>query len=123
LALRPDELAAITEGLAKERDGITHDLGRSGRRRFAPQVIDDPIDRDRLVPVEQQDGEQRELPAAAEPKGLIAPDDLERTEDTKVHSAPPSDDRTPWRIGWRVARFWTAGGEPVASWSPTTFVT
>ena len=76
---------ALAELLAQVGDVDLHGLGRGLGRALAPELVDDPVDRDDLAPMKQQDREHRALPGSA--KGNRSPIDqnLERTEDAEFH--------------------------------------
>ncbi len=59
-------------------------LGRR-RRRLAPERVDEPVDRDELVGMEEQDGEHRTLLAALERQLRVAVADRERSKDPELH--------------------------------------
>jgi len=73
------------ERLSQSRDLDVQELGGRGRRPLAPQLVDQPVRGERLVGVQQQQGEQRSLPAPAERNRPALVEDLERTEDVEVH--------------------------------------
>ena len=66
-----------------------HGLRRLLRRRLAPELVDEPIGRDRLVRVEQQHGEKRALLPPTEGERPLTGDDLERPEEAEVESVRP----------------------------------
>jgi hypothetical protein len=55
-------------------------------RRLAPELVDQPLGRDHLVRVQEQDGEQRARLDAAERQHAAVGTDLERPEDRELHS-------------------------------------
>jgi hypothetical protein len=65
---------------------------------FSPQLIQDPIGRDDLVAIDQQQGEECLLLLTAQIDGLPAPSELERAEDSELDIAagqthtPPTPD-------------------------------
>jgi hypothetical protein len=71
--------------LAQLRHVELHHLDRRLRRVVAPEVVDEPLDRDGPVDVEHQPGEQRARPAAAELERHRAVGSLERSEDAELH--------------------------------------
>ena len=97
---------AVAELLPEQGDVVADDLGRGRRRRLVPELVDEPVDRDDLVGVEQQERDQRELPAAPE---------AEARPSSTTSSGPRMRNSiaTVWRggIGRRLARF----GRPVAA--------
>ena len=61
-------------------------LPAPGRSARAPQqLVDQPVGADRLVGVEQEEGEQRALPAAAQRDHTVLVEDHDRAEDEEVH--------------------------------------
>jgi hypothetical protein len=60
---------------------------RAGRRRLAPQRVDQPIGGNDVTGVDEQDGQQRPLLAAAERQFAGPVSHLERSEYTELHSA------------------------------------
>ena len=56
-----------------------------GGRTAAPDVLDQAVGADRLVRVQQQDGQQRALARATERQGAALIEDFERAEDAEVH--------------------------------------
>src|SRR5215204_5860817 len=84
-ALGPQRAGLRPERAADLEDGVLERLGRRRRRGLAPQGVDQPLGRDDLVAVDQQQRDQRALPPAAQPYRRGSVDDLERTEDPVVH--------------------------------------
>ena len=80
----PPRLQALALAVVKRApqlaDVVLQDLGRRGRRRLTPEGIDQPLARDRLVAVQQQEDEDAALPALAELDGAIPVGDLKRSE-------------------------------------------
>ena len=70
-----------------------HRLRRAGRRGLAPEGVDEALDGDRLVGVEQEDGEERALLRAAERQRPIALADLERPQEPELHRPSKSSSR------------------------------
>jgi hypothetical protein len=72
--------------------GLQH-LGRGRRRPLAPELVDQPLDRDGLVRMEQQDAEQRALlrRVKCDRAGVVR--DVQRPENPELHTSvlPPSD--------------------------------
>jgi hypothetical protein len=60
------------------------------RRVVAPQQIDEPVGRDDLARIEEQDGEDAALLRAAERQAPLAVEDLERTEEPVVEAVAQS---------------------------------
>src|SRR5262249_23046135 len=50
-----------------------------------PELVDQPVDRDGLVSVQEEDGEQRALLGAADTNLASLRPDLDRAEDPKLH--------------------------------------
>src|SRR4029453_7835545 len=63
------------------------------RRAFAPQQLDQPVDRDDLTGVQEQDREECALFRRAQVGRDRARGDLERTKEPKVHPTSPDGDR------------------------------
>ncbi len=53
-------------------------------RRFAPEFVGDPIDRDNRAAVKTKQGKQRALARAAEDDRLASLADFERAEETEL---------------------------------------
>ena len=77
--------APTSQRLAQLGDVDLDDLHGCRRRVTVPELVDQTINRDDLVSVEQQDGQQRSLLDATQ--GNLAPlrPDLNRPEDPKLH--------------------------------------
>ena len=85
VAHRPQCLRAAGELLAQRRDAVLqHFVGGLGRR-FAPQLVDEHVPGQRLVPVEQEECEDGALPRPAQAQGALAVECLERAEDPVLH--------------------------------------
>jgi hypothetical protein len=80
--------AAVSDHPAQLRDVDVDAVQCAGRRRLAPQRVDQPVGRNGVTGVDEQDGQQRPLLASAERElaGPIA--HLKRPEYTELHSAP-----------------------------------
>jgi len=63
---------------------------RAGRRLLTPQVVHQAVERDDLVGVQEQHGEEGPVPAAAQRERLLTVQDLQRSQDSKVHLAAGS---------------------------------
>ena len=74
--------------LSQLRDVDLHHLLRALGHVLAPELVDDPVDRQRAIGVDEQEREQRALLAAAQPDLALPVAHLERSEDPKVHHAP-----------------------------------
>jgi hypothetical protein len=68
-------------------DVFLEDLRRCGRRRLAPQRVDQPIARDGLVAMQQQEGEDAALPPLSESERAVPVVDLERSQQAIAHVA------------------------------------
>jgi hypothetical protein len=79
------------ECLAQARDLDVHHLGGGRRRRLAEQLVDQPLHREHLVGVEQQQREQRALPDSAERDRAPLVEHFERSEDVEVHGVVDAD--------------------------------
>jgi hypothetical protein len=90
----PRHEQAVPERPAQVRDVVLDDLCRRRRGSFAPELIDQPLDRDGLVRMRDQQRQEGALSAAAEWDRSIARADLERSEDSELHR--PVMTVTPW---------------------------
>ena len=72
--------------LAQLRHVDLHHLRGRVRHLLAPQVLDQPVDRDRAVGRDQEAGEQRPLLEPAEDDGCVAVEDLHRAEQPELHA-------------------------------------
>jgi hypothetical protein len=79
---------ASRERLAQPRHVSLQGLGCRRGTTLTPQLVDQPIGRQRLVGMQQQQREQRALLAPAERHHTALIEDLERAEDAEVHSSP-----------------------------------
>ena len=77
--------AACLERLPELRHVDTDDLLGRFRRLLTPELVDDPIDGDHLVPMQEQEGEKRTRPRAAERDGTAILGDLERAQQPELH--------------------------------------
>jgi len=73
---------------SQPRDERLHALRSARGRGFAPQLIDDLVDRHDLVGVQQEQREQSALLPTAERKRAVAVMHLERSEYAEVHPGP-----------------------------------
>ena len=71
--------------LAQLRDVDLHHLLRGLRDVLAPEVVDDPVERDRAVGVEEQEREERPLLACRDLQRRMTIEHLQRAEQAKVH--------------------------------------
>ena len=77
-----EELGA--EHPAQPRDAVLDVGRRRARRRIAPQLLDQRVDRDDLVGVDQQERQQRPLLGAAERQRFAGRDGFQRPQQAKV---------------------------------------
>jgi hypothetical protein len=67
--------------------------GARGRRRLAPDPLDQPVGGDDLVRIEEEEREHRSRPLAERDRQPVAADGLDRSEQSKLHDAcrlPPA---------------------------------
>ena len=76
---------AVAQDAAQLGDVVLDDLRRRRRRLLGPELVDQPVRRERFVRVDQQKREQRALLAAADRDLPPVVADLERTEDVEIH--------------------------------------
>ena len=80
---RPD--GVVRQFLAQCRHAVLEHL-RGGRWSvLAPELVDDHVPRERLVAVQEQEGEHGALPRAAERELSLPVERLDRPEDAVVH--------------------------------------
>ena len=103
----------VAELLPEQGDVVTDDFGRGRRRRLAPELVDEAIDRDRFVGVQKQQRDQRELPAAPEAENPTLVNDLERTEDSELQARLLRATVTPAHE--RLDADWRELGRPMAA--------
>ncbi len=82
------------ERLAQPRHVLLKRGLRIGRRALAPELVDEPIARDRLAGVQQEDRENAALPRATERKLPLAVTHLERAENAEIERARQMRERT-----------------------------
>ena len=82
-----DEDAVRLEGLSESGDMLLKRRGGIRRRPLAPELVDQPIARDGLAGVENEDREHAALPGAAERKLPLAVTHLERAENAEIERA------------------------------------
>ena len=70
---------------AKVRHVAVQDLVRAGRGALPPQVVHEAVERNDLVRMQQQHGEERALPSARQRVQPTAAQDLQRPQDSKLH--------------------------------------
>jgi hypothetical protein len=73
---------------AQLRDEVVHDLRRGRRCVTGPELLDDPIAGNRVVALQDEQGEQGALAASAEGHRAPIVEHFQRTEDADVHVAP-----------------------------------
>ena len=69
-----------------------------GGGTVAPELVDEPIARDRLAAVEDEQRENAPLPRSAECQDPLALEHLERTENPEVERARQRGERTTARL-------------------------
>ena len=82
------------ERLPDPRDVRLEAMRGRRRRLIAPDLVDQPLDRDDLARVQQQDGENRALLRAPEPKRTPVRPRLERAEQPEPDPIPAADGRS-----------------------------
>jgi hypothetical protein len=93
---RHDPLAELAP---QPQDVVLQRRERSGRRLVSPDAVDQPLGRDDLVRVEQEQREHRTPLRASERHAPLAVEHLERTEDPELHGGHATT-----RIGPRFPR-------------------
>jgi len=73
------------ERLAELRDVVLQRVGGCPGRLSAPERVDEPVCRNDLVRTREKEGEERPLPCPAERERAGPLDNLERSEDAKLH--------------------------------------
>ena len=76
------------EQLPQPRDVDLDDLGGGGRRRLAPEAVDQPVGRDDLVAVQEQERQQGALLGAAQGERPPIGARLQRSKDQELHCRP-----------------------------------
>ena len=87
VARRPGDDAVGAEDLPQAGDVVLHRVDGGLRRLEAPELVDQAVDRNNLVRVGEQEGEQRPLPAASKRDRHAVVENLERAEDPELHRA------------------------------------
>lgn len=77
---------AIVEYAAELQDVVLNDLRGRRRRLLAPELVDDPVGRERLVAMEEEQGEQGALLAAPKRDLPFTLANGERAENAEVHA-------------------------------------
>jgi hypothetical protein len=103
----------VAELLAQERDRVADDLRGRRRRRALPQLVDDSLRREHVVAVQEQERDERELPAAAQLENAAVVGDLQRAEDPELHRPTLALVFTDLNGRWP-----TCGAILAASWRP-----
>jgi hypothetical protein len=83
--------------LADLRDEVLERRRRGARRRLAPELVHEAVDRDDLVRVDQEEGEEGALLLPAERDRPAVADDLERTEDPEIEHGGGRHRPNPYR--------------------------
>jgi hypothetical protein len=78
---------AVVERATQLADVVLKHLPGRRRRRLAPQGVDQPIARQRLVAMQQQQDEHGALPPLPEPHGAVAVADLNGSQQAKEHAS------------------------------------
>ena len=84
---RPRPPRAVVERATQLADVVLQHLRGRRRRPLAPQRVDQPITRNRLVAVQQQQDEHGALLALPEPDGAVAVADLNGSQQAKEHAS------------------------------------
>jgi hypothetical protein len=85
VARRAGDEGAFWQHLAQSRDVGLDYLDGFFWRRVTPELVDETLDRDRMVRVEEEKCEERPLPHRAEHQGLAVLDDIERPKDSELN--------------------------------------
>src|SRR5262245_1281847 len=85
VARRAGDEGALWQHLAQSRDIRLDHLDGSFRWRVTPELVDQTLYRDRMVRVEEEEGEERTLSPRAEHQGFAVLDDIERAKDSELH--------------------------------------
>ena len=88
VAGKQDAFAGAVQGLSQPRDVHLDDLRGARRLLVRPELVDEVVARDDLVRVDEEQGEDTALLAAADVEHAVLVDDLERAQDPKVHVLP-----------------------------------
>ena len=94
----PRHRVAVAERLAQPRDVDLHGLDRPGRRVRAPQRERQPLGADRLVRIQEKDGEDRSRLGSTERDRAVGAADLQRSQDVELHR--PRRNATFRRVAW-----------------------
>jgi hypothetical protein len=106
---------AVLECAAQLADVVLENLRRGGRRRLAPQGVDQPLARDRHVAMQQEQDEHGALPALSERKGAIAVADLKRSQQAKEHASDLLRRTVEQRPRRMQQHSWAAGGREMGA--------
>ena len=99
---RPRRDRAVAKRATELGDVRLQDLRRRGRRLLGPESLDQPVARDLLVRVEQQDREQRSWLRCAQRDGIAFGDSFERPEDAELHLRQSVSERSTRRLPRRA---------------------
>ena len=91
------------ELLTQLRHIDVHALGRGRRRPLTPQLIDQPLRRDNLIAMQQQNGQQRPPLAATHDQRPTTTEDLKRAQQTEFHRDRPHPTLRPCSGSWQLA--------------------
>ena len=94
----PRHRVAVAERLAQPRDVDLHGLDRPGRGVLAPQRDRQPLGADRLVGIQEKDGEDRSRLGSTERDRAVGAADLQRSQDVELHR--PRANATFRRVAW-----------------------
>ena len=116
VARRTRHQAALPEHLAQPRHVELDALGRGRRRRRAPEIVEQAVDRDDLVGVQQKHRQQRPLLPAADHQHAIALEHLQWAQKPEFHGgmrrvSPTLPRRIYRRLPLRTLRVDRAGAQ------------
>jgi hypothetical protein len=81
--------------LAQAGDLHLHGLGGVGGWTLTPELVDQPLRAERLVDVQQKQGQQRPLLAPSKRDRAALVEDLQRAEDAEIHRQREREPRRP----------------------------
>jgi hypothetical protein len=93
-----DEHGVRLEGLPQSRHVLLQCGLRVRRGVVAPELVDEPVARERLATMQDEQRENAALPRSAECENPLAFDHLERTENAEVERARQRGERTTTRL-------------------------
>ena len=103
-----EQLAAgRSERPAQPRDVCLHGGCATLRKLLSPELFEDPVGRDDLVCVQEQQRQQCPLPPAGEAKPVVSVHHLERPEDPELHTPAPAGTLAPALLRDAPARCWS----------------